>query len=93
MLRRFASIVVVACVAVGGCEQDCDAIEPAYAGEATDEVWRSLSGARADASEGGDAATITAPVDGEVDAGTPAIAWDSPLRVASTSTPVTLPPF
>ncbi len=85
MARIFTGFALACVVATagGGCAEDCDTVEPAYAGEANDEVWRVLVGARADASGGGDAATITAPEDNAVlvKGSSPAISWDSPLQV------------
>jgi hypothetical protein len=74
-------------VSVGGlgCEQECATLEPAYAGAASDEAWRVMLDARADADSGTDAATFTVPTaDGPLAADTEAtFAWTSPLKVAS----------
>lgn len=91
----FLSAVVVVIASFGaGCTEDCTTIEPAYAGEATDEVWSALVGARSDATTGSDAATITSPAaNAVVDAATPlTVTWDSPLRVAALA-PQRLPKF
>ena len=86
-MTRHSVLVIFAVVAAcaGGCAEDCDAIEPAYAGEASDEVWRVLVGARADAASGGDEATITAPVDEAVLARDEnlTVTWESPLKVGA----------
>ena len=80
-------------MASSGCAEDCTAVEPTYAGEATDEAWREMLDARADAVEGGDAATFSAPAaDAQVPASSsPTFAWESPLKVASASRPPRLP--
>lgn len=90
----FVFAVVVASLGAG-CTEDCTVVEPEYAGEATDEVWSVLVGARADATAGDDAATITAPAtNAVVDAATPlTVAWDSPLRVAAHLPAPRLPQF
>jgi hypothetical protein len=96
MRRSFFVLAVVIEASFGaGCTEDCTTVEPEYAGEATDEVWSVLVGARADATTGNDAATITAPAaNAVVDAATPlTITWDSPLRVAALTTPPRLPQF
>ena len=81
-LTAFAVVLVALIVSAGGgCSEDCSTIEPAYAGDANDEVWRVLIGARDDASSGGDAATITAPAADAVVDDVPTVTWDSPLKV------------
>ncbi len=69
-----------------GCGgEDCNTIEPAYVGDASDEAWRVLLDARADAASTGDIPVFTAPAaDGALPAGTsPTFSWESPLRLAS----------
>jgi len=77
-----------------GCAEDCNAVEPAYVGDASDEAWRVLLDARADASASGDIPVFTGPAaDSDLPAGTsPTFTWESPLRLASaTTTPTTAP--
>lgn len=86
MARVFVLVVfAVVVAALGGCAEDCDAIEPAYAGDASDEVWRVFVGARNDAATGDDAATITAPEnDAVIGKGDNLnVSWDSPLKVGA----------
>jgi len=90
--RDFVAIAVVVAVVVlpAGCAPpDCNTLEPAYAGEASDEVWRELLDARADAVEGGDAAVFTAPAADAVagPASSPTFTWDSPLDLAHAGRP------
>ena len=82
LAASFAAVVVVS---ASGCAEDCDTIEPAYAGDANDEVWRVFVGARADAASGNDAATITSPADDAVIATDDnlVVRWDSPLKVGA----------
>jgi hypothetical protein len=81
-----AAVACVASVSVYGvgCEQDCAALEPAYAGAASDEAWRVMLDARADADSGADAATFTVPAaDDPLPANTEAtFSWTSPLKLA-----------
>jgi hypothetical protein len=88
-LFRLVTVVVSAVVvaSLAACTTDCTAVEPAYAGLATDEAWLELLDARVDATEGDGAPTFTAPeADVVVDAAkAPTFTWDSPLKLASTS--------
>lgn len=72
---------------LGACRPDPCSLEPAYGGDATDEVWTTLNDAANDADEGGDAATFEAPKDGAVleDGEPPTFRWSSPLRIAALS--------
>ena len=89
MIRKLPVVVTLAFVvpglgaACGG--EDCNTIEPAYVGDASDEAWRVLLDARADASTSGDIPVFTAPAaTAPLPAGTsPAFTWESPLRLAS----------
>jgi hypothetical protein len=95
MLRiTVTSLALVGLALSVGCSEDCTTVEPAYAGEATDEVWREMLDARADATDGGDAATFTAPdADTAVSSSTsPTFSWDSPLKVAALSPSTTSSP-
>lgn len=76
---------VVAGIGTGCGTEDCSTIEPAYVGDASDEAWRVLLDARADAATTGDIPVFTAPAaDGALPAGTSAtFTWESPLRLAS----------
>ena len=87
MARITIFAVLFAVVSASGCAEDCDTVEPAYAGEASDEVWRVFVGARDDARTGDDAATITTPADDAVlgKADTLTVNWDSPLKVGAFS--------
>jgi hypothetical protein len=69
---------------LAGCPADPCALEPAYGGDATDEVWTTLDDATNDATEGGDAAVIESPDDGAaLDAAEPpTFAWSSALKLA-----------
>ena len=86
MIKRVTSGLVVTVLCSVGCEVDCTSIEPAYAGDATDEAWRALIDGRDDASDE-EAPTFSAPDDGASlgadDA--PTFSWDSTLKVASTT--------
>ena len=79
-----AVAVVAACSS--GCEPDCATLEPAYAGAASDEAWRVMLDARANAATGGDAAAFTVPTaDTPLPSTTAAtFSWTSPLKVAGT---------
>jgi len=81
-VAAFAVAVVIA--GSTGCEQDCTTLEPAYAGAASDEAWRVMLDARADATSGDDAATFAVPTaDAPLPANTEAtFSWTSPLKVA-----------
>ena len=68
---------------LAGCAEDCNEVEPAYAGDATDEAWRVMLDARASASAGDDQATFTSPGDDDSLDESPTFAWDSPLKVTS----------
>lgn len=60
--------------------------EPAYGGLGNDEVWLTLSDARARAEQGEDAATVVAPAANDVflaDDGAPTFQWTSPLKLAA----------
>ena len=93
--RRYASamrvaiapfFVVVVVIAAGGCEIDCDTVQPSYAGDASDEAWRVMIDARATAIDGGDASTITVPAEGaelSQSDDAPSLSWDAPLQTAA----------
>ncbi len=92
MVKRVLSGLAVAAVAFGaGCEQDCNDVEPAYAGDATDEAWRALVDGRDTATNGDDAPTFSAPDDGGTFGAddNPTFSWDSPLKVATLTPPST----
>jgi hypothetical protein len=97
MICRPAIVVAAALTAStlgAGCgSEDCSAIEPAYVGAASDEAWRVLVDARADASSTGDVPVFTAPAaDTVLSARTsPVFSWDSPLRIAAASAPTVAP--
>lgn len=97
MICRHAVVVAAALAAStlgAGCgSEDCSAIEPAYVGDASDEAWRVLLDARADASSTGDVPVFTAPAaDAALPAATsPTFSWDSPLRIAAASAPTVAP--
>lgn len=70
-----------------GCTEDCTEVEPAYAGDATDEAWRVMLDGRADAITGDDdAAVFTAPSDEDDLGESPTFAWSSGLQVAMAPT-------
>ena len=84
---RLASVLVsLAVLLLAGCPADPCSLEPAYGGDATDEVWSTLNDATNDAEEGGDAATLESPSDGDtLDAAgdAPTFSWSSPLKLAA----------
>lgn len=81
---RVVGVVVVFSSAGAGCVDDCNAVEPAYAGAATDEVWRVMLDARANAEESTDVEVVVPAAGDEVKQGDdpPAFAWDSTLVAA-----------
>ncbi|MDP2345900.1 MAG: hypothetical protein Q8O67_33480 [Deltaproteobacteria bacterium] len=83
-MRVTLCLVVVVVAATSGCEEDCNTVEPGYAGDASDEVWRVMIEARSLATEGDDAASVTDPTEGaELSQGdNAAFTWDSPLQTA-----------
>jgi hypothetical protein len=84
--RATALAVLVVTGGASCAPTDCDTVEPAYAGEASDEAWREMIDARADATTGGDAATFTAPAaDAVLGRQAPTFTWDSPLELASSA--------
>lgn len=94
-LVGLASFALTSLIAAGCTPDDCNSIEPAYAGEATDETWRVMLDARADAEETSDV-EVTEPEDGaefNVGGDVPVIAWDSSLEVAMLPTSPSLPSF
>jgi hypothetical protein len=81
-------------VLAAACGDTCE--EPAFAGSASDEVWRVMLDARAAATTDGDVATFTEPVAGATlaAASPPTFSWLSPLKVAQalpSSTPAWRP--
>jgi hypothetical protein len=87
----FALIVAGLSAACGG--EDCNTIEPAYVGDASDEAWRVLLDARLDAQTSGDVPVFTSPASGSAlpaDA-SPTFTWESPLRLAAASLPTVAP--
>ena len=82
MRARFSVVVVVVVAAAAACEQDCDRVEPAYADQASDEVWRVMIDARAAATPGDDAAVLTAPLEGLTQSDPVSFEWDAPLQTA-----------
>ena len=70
----------------GGCDPDCNTLEPAYGGSASDEGWRVIVDARGLAVEGGDASSPVFPAAGtEIrrNDGPQALRWESPLQSAA----------
>jgi hypothetical protein len=80
-----SGVVLFGLICAAGCETDCNTVEPAYAGDSTDEAWRALIDGRAGADDDSDdAPTFSAPDDGGTFDGddAPTFSWDSPLKVA-----------
>jgi hypothetical protein len=86
MPRALPLCAAFACaLAALGCGANpCD-LEPAYGGDATDEVWHVLDDAKDDAKEGDDAADIERPTAGQAfqaSDGPPTFSWTSALKLA-----------
>lgn len=90
-MKRVVFVAFVAVFAFAGCpaEDDCNAIEPEYAGAATDETWRVMLDARSTAEETTDVEVVV-PTDGEeIPQGNdpPSFAWESTLQVSMLELP------
>lgn len=82
------AVVVVAVGSASGCEQDCNTVQPAYTGIATDEAWIAMLDRRDAAASAGDVPIFSAPA---VDAAltkaiSPTFTWTSPLKIAGART-------
>ena len=87
-VRNVAVLLPLVVLAVAACSDGDPCLqpenEPAYGGSGNDEVWLTLTDARSRATAGGDAATITSPLQGATlpSAAPATFTWESPLKVA-----------
>lgn len=81
---RLLWAVLPLCAVGAGCDPDCATVEPAYAGNATDEAWRVMLDAKAGAAASDDVEVVSGL---DIDAGATefTLGFTSTLQVASAS--------